>query len=135
MNNKSIELISVSKSFSQNKVLLDINFSTEKGKIYGLIGRNGSGKTTIFKIIRGIIDDYNGDVLVNGKNVRENNDFLENSFFLETSPLLFGFLNDFFRLFDYQNNYISSKIAEEKSFFKENISNKKDKNLLFLSTG
>ncbi|WNE41426.1 MAG: Glutamine transport ATP-binding protein GlnQ [Mycoplasmataceae bacterium] len=135
MNNKSIEFISVSKDFSQNKILHDINFSTEKGKIYGLIGKNGAGKTTIFKIIRGIIDDYSGDILVNGKNIRENNDFLENSFFLETSPLLFGFVNNFFKLFDFQSNYINSEIAEKEDFFKENIRDKKDNNSLFLSTG
>lgn len=41
----------------------------ESGKIIGLLGPNGSGKTTLIKIINGLLKDYEGEVLVDGKNV------------------------------------------------------------------
>ena len=41
----------LSKSFEKKTVLKDINFTFESGKIYGLLGRNGAGKTTFFNCI------------------------------------------------------------------------------------
>lgn len=131
----ALELISVSKNYSDNKVLKDISFSLEKGKIYGLVGKNGAGKTTIFKIIRQIITNYSGEVKVYGDNVRYNNSFLEHSYFLPAEPVVIGKVKNFFKLFDLQENYVHSSIAEKTSFFKKNLEDKKDQYFFFLSTG
>ena len=55
MDNNIITLRGVSKKFKDATVLSDINLSFEKGKIYGIIGRNGSGKTVMFKCIVGFM--------------------------------------------------------------------------------
>lgn len=56
----------LSKSFGNRKVLTDINFSIEKGEIVALIGRSGSGKSTILKILAGLIPEHSGSVDVAG---------------------------------------------------------------------
>ena len=53
----------VEKKFGENKVLKGINFEFEKGKIYGLLGRNGAGKSTFFNCINRDLD-YTGEILL-----------------------------------------------------------------------
>ena len=65
----------VTKRFGQATVLNDINVSFEKGKIHGLIGRNGSGKTVLMKCICGFLIPTEGEVIVNGKRVGKDVDF------------------------------------------------------------
>ena len=63
------EIISVnnlSKSYGSHKVLSDVSFSFEGGQIIGLLGPNGSGKTSLIKILTGLIHDYSGEVLIDG---------------------------------------------------------------------
>lgn len=44
----------------------DVSFSFEGGQIIGLLGPNGSGKTSLLKILTGLIHDYSGEVLIDG---------------------------------------------------------------------
>lgn len=67
--NTIIEVQGVSKSFQGTKVLDNVNVSFEQGQIHGIIGRNGSGKTLLIKIICGFIRPDAGRVLVSGKTV------------------------------------------------------------------
>ena len=61
-----IELKNVSKTIEQQTILSDINLKLENGKIYGFVGRNGSGKTMLFRIICGLIFPTTGTVMING---------------------------------------------------------------------
>ncbi|MBL1436134.1 MAG: multidrug ABC transporter ATP-binding protein [Hyphomicrobiales bacterium] len=61
-----IKVNGLSKSFGKEQVLKDISFGIEEGKIYGLIGHNGAGKTTILNSILGLID-YEGEISVLGQ--------------------------------------------------------------------
>lgn len=54
------------KSFQDKKVLNQVSITCEAGKIYGIIGYNGSGKTVLFKCICGFIKPDKGDIFVNG---------------------------------------------------------------------
>ena len=71
-----MEDVSYSYPTSEKMVINNVNLSLEKGKFYALVGRNGSGKTTICNIIRGFIPHFykgelTGDINVNNKNVKE----------------------------------------------------------------
>ncbi len=62
-----LELNNIEKSFGEKKVLTGISFKAEGGKAFGLLGRNGSGKTTSIRILMGVFPADSGDVLIDGK--------------------------------------------------------------------
>lgn len=84
-----IKLVNVSKSYGNNIVLDKINLSIEDNKIYGLIGRNGVGKTTLMKILSDQIINYHGQIFVDGVNIKDDDTFKENLVFISD-----GFISD-----------------------------------------
>ena len=66
---KLLEVKNLNKSFDNKKVLKDINFSISKGKIVGLLGKNGLGKTTLIKLINDLLTPTSGEILVNGNKI------------------------------------------------------------------
>lgn len=66
-----IEVNGLNKSYNENRVLTDINLQVESGQVVGYIGPNGAGKSTTIKILTGIISDFDGEVMVNGTDVRK----------------------------------------------------------------
>lgn len=77
------------KSFKGIHVLDHVRISFEKGKIHGIIGRNGSGKTVLIKTICGLVRPDEGHVWVNGKEIGKDADFPENTGVIIEAP---GFL-------------------------------------------
>ena len=67
MNTNYLEIKNLHKSYGKYPVLKDVNLSLDKGKIIGLCGENGAGKTTIIKTIVGLLQDYKGDIYVGGE--------------------------------------------------------------------
>lgn len=67
----NIEYRNVNFQYEKDPVLMDINFRIEKGKAIALVGRSGSGKSTIVDLIPRFIDTTSGEVLIDGVNVRE----------------------------------------------------------------
>ena len=67
-----IKVSNVSKSFDGFKALNNLDLTVKKGSIYGLVGTNGSGKTTIIKHITGILKQDDGLVTIAGENVFDN---------------------------------------------------------------
>lgn len=63
-----LECIHLSKEFDNKKVLNDISFKIPRGKIVGLLGKNGTGKSTLIKLINDLLTPTSGEVLINGKN-------------------------------------------------------------------
>lgn len=72
-----IEVQNVVKRFRDQVVLKNVSISFEKGKIHGIVGRNGSGKTVLFKCICGLMHPEEGVILVNGKRVGRDVDMPE----------------------------------------------------------
>ena len=66
-----IEIKNVSKSYDNKKAIDDISFTVNNGEIFAFIGHNGAGKTTLIKAIVGIHDFENGDILINGKSIKQ----------------------------------------------------------------
>ncbi len=73
--NNIIEIKGVGLTLRKTQILKDINKSFEKGKIHGLIGRNGSGKTMLMKCICGFIKPTEGEIAVFGKKIGKERDF------------------------------------------------------------
>lgn len=60
-----VEVKNANKSFKETEALKNVNVTFEKGKIHGVIGRNGSGKTVLFKCICGFMTLSTGEIIVN----------------------------------------------------------------------
>ena len=73
----SVRLLNVTKRFKTTTVLSNINLELKKGTIYGLLGRNGSGKTMLIRLISGLIQPTEGEVHVFGKKLGKDTDFPE----------------------------------------------------------
>lgn len=73
-----IKVTDLSLTIKSTDILKNINISFEKGKIHGLIGRNGSGKTMLMKCICGFVKPTNGTIIVDGKQIGKDCDFPEN---------------------------------------------------------
>ena len=65
-----LEVRGLAKSFGRKPVFADLTLTLEKGKVHGLLGRNGEGKTTLIRIITGVIPADRGEVICDGRPVR-----------------------------------------------------------------
>jgi ABC-2 type transport system ATP-binding protein len=101
-----VEVKGLSKSFHQNKVLDEVAFQIKKGTFTALLGKNGSGKSTILNILMGHETLDQGECLLFGKSLRENPDHLKNKI---------GHVSERIR-FDYPTT-IRKFIADYSNFF------------------
>lgn len=74
-NELKIEIKNLSKELDKNEILTDINLTMESGKIYGLVGRNGSGKSVLLKCICGFLPPTKGKILVDKEDIFEKGKF------------------------------------------------------------
>ena len=81
-----IEVNNLFLTIKKVPILVDINASFERGKIHGLIGRNGSGKTMLMKCICGFVKPTNGSITVDGKHIGKDCDFPENTGIIIETP-------------------------------------------------
>ena len=98
-----IRVENVTKRFRDTTALDRINVSFEKGRIYGIIGRNGSGKTVLIKTMIGYLKPTVGRVIVDNKEIGKDIDFAQNMGIIIENP---GFLS---RYTGYENlKYLAS---------------------------
>lgn len=114
-----IEITNLCKSFKDTKVLNDITIKIKKGNIIGIIGRNGSGKTVLFKCICGLISPTKGTVKINNKILGKDIDIPNNIGAIIETP---GFLP----------NYSGFKNLKFLAMIKNQISNEHIKDTIKL---
>lgn len=79
----NIEFENVNKSFKDKEVIKNISLKINGGKIYGLLGRNGVGKTTLLRLINNREVLTSGEILIDGENVYENQEALSKIYLME----------------------------------------------------
>lgn len=67
-----VEFKSVSKSYGNKQVLKNVNLTIPKGKIIGLLGKNGMGKSTLIKLMNDLLTADSGEILINGEKIGVN---------------------------------------------------------------
>lgn len=104
---KIIEISSLNKRYGSKLVLDNISLTLESGTIVGLLGPNGSGKTSLIKILAGIIKDYSGSVLIDGSAPNEYTKSIvsylpEKTYLVENNKAKYAldFFEDFYADFD-----------------------------------
>lgn len=96
----------LTKDYGNNLVLDDVSFTFESGKIYGLLGRNGSGKTTFFNCLDGLINYKKGKFYIDDDPINSND-----IGFVLTSPMLPEFLTGY----EFIKTYMEINKIEEKN--------------------
>lgn len=91
LHDEKIELIHVTKKFGQELVLKEVNLTLEQGRVYGIVGNNGSGKTVLMKCICGFLIPTTGLIQVFGSSIGQDVDFPESLGVIIETP---GFLTN-----------------------------------------
>lgn len=102
-----LQLINVTKKFGQKDALTDVNLTLDEGRIVGLLGPNGSGKTTMLKLLNGLIQPNSGEIIISGFTpgieTRKLISYLPDKNYLNGAmkvSVLFEFFSDFYKDFD-----------------------------------
>jgi lipopolysaccharide export system ATP-binding protein len=116
--NTVIEFENVSLSYGERLILDNINFKINQGQIFGMLGPNGVGKSTIFNLITGLIKPKSGRILINGK------DATRYPIYLRTKKFKIGYVPQhggaFSELTLYNNLKAISEITIEDKILREN---------------
>ena len=83
---KGIVVVDVYKSFGKEEVLRGVNIRIEPGKVFGVVGNNGCGKTVLMKCICGFIHPDKGSIYVNGERIGKDRDFPRNTGIIIETP-------------------------------------------------
>jgi ABC-2 type transport system ATP-binding protein len=84
-----IQMIGINKTFEKQEAVKNVNMTINKGSIYGLIGSNGAGKTTIIKLLAGIYRQDSGEVILEGNSIYENQSLKQKIFYISDQPYFF----------------------------------------------
>ena len=94
MTNTAVEIRNLTKVFDGKEVLRGCNLTVQSGTIYGLLGANGAGKTTMFKLITGLLSPTAGNVKVQGETWSiDKKDFLRKMGILIETPVFYDHLS------------------------------------------
>ena len=102
-----VKCINVNKSFGDKEILRDINLTIPRGKIIGLLGKNGTGKSTLIKLLNDLLTPTSGEILINGEKVGVNSkriiSYLPERTYLDKSMTVdkvIEYFSDFYTDFD-----------------------------------
>ena len=132
-----LQVKNITKSFDKKKIIDDVSFNIPSGKIVGLLGKNGCGKTTILKMINDLLTIDEGEILINGEKVgvktKAVTSFLPERTYLDSDQTIgeiFKFFEEFYPDFDRQKAEnllkdldldITAKISKMSKGMKEKV--------------
>lgn len=94
MNEAAVTIRDLTKAFGGCEVIRNCSMTVEKGSIYGFLGKNGAGKTTVFKILLGLLKPTAGEAIVLGMDsVKQNLDILKRTGSLIETPIFYEHLS------------------------------------------
>lgn len=94
MSNLAVQTNNLCKTFDGKEVVRNCSMHVERGTIYGFVGKNGAGKTTVFKMLLGLLKPTLGTVEILGKDsVRDNQDILSGTGSLIETPVFYEHLS------------------------------------------
>lgn len=99
-----IELQNLTKIYNGIITVNLEKITVKSGEIYGFLGPNGAGKTTTMKMILSLIEPTKGKILVNGRDIRENRDYLSHIGSMIEEPSYYPNLNGYENLLVFQKN-------------------------------
>jgi len=105
-----IKIRNLSVSFSENRVLENISFDFSLNMVYGIVGLNGSGKTTFFNAVSRILKPNSGNVLYNDKEIKASD-----SSYLETVNFFYSRItgNEYLKIFRQTNSNFNLSLLQE----------------------
>lgn len=114
---KLIECKHLCKEFDNKTILNDINLKVEKGRIVGLLGKNGMGKTTLLKLINDLLTPTSGEILINGEKPGVNSkrviSFLPERTYLDKSMTISQIITFFNEFYDNFNKEKALKLLKD----------------------
>ena len=129
-----VEFKNVYKSFDEKEILKNVTFNIEKGKIIGLLGKNGMGKTTIIKLINDLLTVTSGEVLINGEKPGVNSkkiiSYLPEKNYLDKSKKVSEIFDYFLDFYDDFNIEKARKLLKDLSLKETDYLNKMSKGML-----
>lgn len=125
-----LQINDIHKSYGEKHVLNGISFSVEKGKVTSLIGRNGSGKTTMLEILSRIISQDGGFISIDDKKIDEDITLQQNIAFLPDRFDLFKYSNamrimEFYEIIypNFDREFVKTELAKLKISPKKDVRN------------
>ena len=88
-----LKVVNISKSYGSTKVLRHCNLSLEKGAVLSILGRSGCGKTTMLKILAGLLDPDSGEIWLDGHAIHQKTARERGFLYIYQEPMLFPHLN------------------------------------------
>ena len=124
----AIELKDIGYSYNEKRVLTDLNIKIQIGKKYAIVGDSGTGKTTVLRILMGQLKDYEGEICIDGKNVRDLNiDSIRNQIaYIDQNVYMFNDTIQYNITLDRNFTTEEMEKAIEESALKDFISNLRD---------
>lgn len=95
-----IQVNNVTKEFKTQSVLEHVNIDFEAGKIHGIVGKNGSGKTVFLRLLCGLMSPTSGSITVGGKELGKDTDFAPDTGIIIETPSFLTYKSGYANLRD-----------------------------------
>ncbi|MEH7514212.1 ABC transporter ATP-binding protein [Gottfriedia acidiceleris] len=113
MKKAIVQIKNLSKVIKGKKIVSDLSFDIFEGEVFGFLGPNGAGKTTTIRMMVGLMNISEGDVVINGHSIKSNfEDAIKNVGAIVENPELYKFLSGYDNLLQYAR--MDKNVSKEK---------------------